>query len=80
MLETDTFWALVGLVLFLALVVAVGAPKKIAAGLDARTVRIREELEAARRSREEARALLLEYQKKRGEAEQEAQTIVEEPK
>jgi F-type H+-transporting ATPase subunit b len=77
-LETDAFWALVGLVLFLILIVAVGAPKRITAGLDGRTIRIREELEAARRSREEARALLLEYQRKRSEAEAEAAKIVEE--
>lgn len=77
MLQSDTFWALVGLILFFVLIVSVGVPGRIMKLLDARTIKIREELEAARRSREEARSLLLEYQRKRSEAEQEAEKIVE---
>lgn len=76
MLQTDTFWALVGLILFFVIMFAVGAPRRIITALDSRTIRIREELEAARRSREEARALLLDYQRKRNEAEREAETII----
>jgi F-type H+-transporting ATPase subunit b len=76
-LQTDTFWALVGLIVFVIIMFAVGAPKRIVAALDERTIKIRDELEAARRAREEARALLLEYQRKRGDAEREAEKIVE---
>lgn len=75
---TDTFWALVSLVIFLILVFAAGAPKQITALLDRRSQRIRDELEDARKSREEAQALLSEYQRKRREAETEADAIVEE--
>ncbi len=78
MLQSDTFWALVGLIIFLILIVSVGAPKRLISMLDARTNRIRAELDAARRTREEAQALLAEYQRRRRDAEAEAQTIVEE--
>lgn len=78
MLESDSFWALVGLIIFFVIVFAVGAPKRVVSALDARTSRIRKELDEARRAREEAQSLLAEYQRKRREAEAEAATIVEE--
>lgn len=77
MLESDSFWALVGLILFLLIMVVVKVPGKIVQALDQRTARIRGELEEARRNREEAQALLAEYQRKRRDAEEEAETIVE---
>jgi F-type H+-transporting ATPase subunit b len=49
----------------------------VSGALDKRAERIRNELEEAKRLREEAQALLAEYQKKRKEAEQEAAEIVE---
>jgi F-type H+-transporting ATPase subunit b len=78
MLESDTFWTLVGLILFFVVVIAVGGPRWVLNRLDARTDRIRNELEEARKSREEAQALLAEYQRKRRDAEAEAESIVEE--
>ena len=78
MLASDTFWALVSLVIFLIIVFAAGAPKQITALLDRRSQRIRDELEDARKAREEAQALLSEYQRKRREAEADAEAIVEE--
>ena len=72
-----TFWALVGLVIFLALMVYVKVPGMITRSLDDRAGKIRDELEQARRLREEAQQLLAEYQRKRKEAEKEAQEIVE---
>ncbi|MFK8034804.1 MAG: F0F1 ATP synthase subunit B [Hyphomicrobiales bacterium] len=71
-----TFWAFVGLMLFLALIIYIKVPRKIAAGLDKRADAIRSELEEARRLREEAQALLAEYQRKQREAEREAEDIV----
>lgn len=71
-----TFWALVGLVLFIALIVYLKVPGKITAALDARAARIRHELDEARRLREEAQAVLAEYQRKRKEAEAEAESIL----
>lgn len=71
-----TFWATVGLVLFLALVVYLKVPAMLAKSLDERAGRITNELEEAKRLRAEAQALLVEYQQKRKEAEAEAAHIV----
>ncbi|MEP7457645.1 F0F1 ATP synthase subunit B [Phyllobacterium sp. SB3] len=71
-----TFYALVGLILFLALVVYLKVPGVVGKSLDARADKIRDELEEARRLREEAQSLLAEYQRKRKEAEKEAGEIV----
>ncbi|MHC5306601.1 F0F1 ATP synthase subunit B [Bartonella sp. LJL80] len=73
---TDTFWALIGLLLFIAILVAIKIPGKTAAFLDDRARRINDELEEARRMREEAQQVLAEYQRKRAEAEKEAEDIV----
>ncbi len=51
-------------------------PGTVGKSLDARADRIRDELEEARRLREEAQSLLAEYQRKRKEAEKEATEIV----
>jgi len=71
-----TFWATVGLVIFLAVVVYLKVPGMIARSLDQRAERIRNELDESRRLREEAQQLLAEYQRKRKEAEKEAQDII----
>jgi F-type H+-transporting ATPase subunit b len=77
MLEDATFWALVGLVLFLALMVYMKVPNLIGGALDKRAEAIRTELEQARRLREEAQALLAEYQRKAREAETEVGEIID---
>ncbi|MGL3606064.1 F0F1 ATP synthase subunit B [Rhizobium sp. G187] len=71
-----TFFALVGLVLFLALLAYLKVPGMMAKSLDARADKIRDELAEAKRLREEAQHLLAEYQRKRKEAEAEAAAIV----
>ena len=71
-----TFWATVGLVLFLALIVYLKVPGMLAKSLDERAGRITNELAEAKRLRAEAQALLVEYQRKRKEAEAEAANIV----
>ncbi|MGF9562701.1 F0F1 ATP synthase subunit B [Neorhizobium sp. JUb45] len=71
-----TFYALVGLILFLALIAYLKVPGMMGRSLDKRAANIREELDEAKRLREEAQALLAEYQKKRKEAEQDAANIV----
>jgi len=71
-----TFWAFVGLILFFAILVYYGVPGLIGKSLDARAERISNDLDEARRLRDEAQQLLAEYQRKRKEAEQEAQDIV----
>lgn len=76
----DAFWALVSLIIFLAILVYYGVPGMIVRSLDGRADRIRKELDEARRLREEAQALLADYQRKRREAEEEAEQIVSDAK
>lgn len=71
-----TFFAFVGLVIFLALVVYLKVPGMVAKNLDARADQIRNDLSEAKRLREEAQQLLAEYQRKRKEAEADAAKIV----
>lgn len=73
----SSFWALVGLFLFLAVLYRFKVHELVIGALDGRGDRIRSELEEARRLREEAQQLLAEYQRKRKEAESEAEAIVE---
>jgi F-type H+-transporting ATPase subunit b len=72
-----TFWATVALVIFLAVVFYMKVPGVIAKSLDERAKRISDELEDARKLREESQQLLAEFQRKRKEAEKEAADIVE---
>jgi F-type H+-transporting ATPase subunit b len=76
-MELDaTFWAFVALIIFLALLVYLKVPGQVTRSLDNRADRIRGELEEARRLREEAKALLADFQRRRKEAEAEASQIV----
>jgi F-type H+-transporting ATPase subunit b len=70
------FWVAVAFVLFIAVLIKLGAHRVILGALDDRGVRIKTELEEARRVREEAQALLADYQRRRGEADREAEAIV----
>jgi len=70
------FWVAVAFVIFVAIAVYLGMPGMIARALDGRAERIKNELEEARRLREEAQALLAEYRKKQQDAEKEAEAIV----
>lgn len=75
MIEAEA-WVAVAFVLFLGLLVYVGAHRKVIGGIDARQARIKTELDEAVRLREEAKALLAEYQRKGREAESEAAAII----
>jgi F-type H+-transporting ATPase subunit b len=54
----------------------VGAHRRVIDGIDQRQARIKAELEEARRLREEAQALLVEYQRKGHDADREAEAII----
>lgn len=73
--EAET-WVAVAFVIFLGVLAYVGVPKLIAKALDDRAARIKAELDDARKLKEEAAALLAEYQRKRTAAEAEAESIV----
>ena len=72
-----SFWAFVGLLIFIGIIVYMKVPAMVTKAIDARGDKIRHELEEARRLREEAQELLADYQRKRKEAEQEAAEIVD---
>jgi F-type H+-transporting ATPase subunit b len=75
MFETEN-WVAIGFLSFIGLLVYLGAHRKVIAALDQRQARIKGELDQARRLREEAKALLGEFERKAREAETEAQAII----
>lgn len=78
LLMDGEFWVGVGTAIFLAIIVWKKVPHAIAKGLDARAAVIAKELDDAKRLREEAHALLQQYQQKKIGAEKEAESIVTE--
>jgi len=74
------FWVLVAFLLFLGLVIYNRVPSLVGKALDDRADAIRKELDEARKLRDEAQALLADYQRKAREAETEAQSIIEQAK
>jgi F-type H+-transporting ATPase subunit b len=75
MQETEN-WVALGFILFIALLVYLGVHRKVTDSLDQRQARIKGELDEARRLKEEAQALLAEFQRKGREAEKEAEAII----
>ena len=70
------FWVAVAFVIFVAGMGYLGVHKMVAKSLDERAGRIKAELDEARKLKDEAAQLLAEYQRKRQEAEGEAQEII----
>jgi F-type H+-transporting ATPase subunit b len=77
MLRTAEFWVAVAFLAFLLILAYYKVPALIAKALDERAAGIRKELDEARRLREEAQALLADYQRKHRNAGQEAEAIIE---
>ena len=75
-IKEPEFWVAVAFVIFIGVIIYVGAHKKIIEALDHRSARIKAELDEASRLREEAQKLLAEYQKKQRDADREAEAIV----
>jgi F-type H+-transporting ATPase subunit b len=69
------FWVLIAFIIFAGLIIW-KARKALTGGLDARAVRIKAEIDEAQRLREEAQALLADYQKKQREAVGEAEAML----
>jgi F-type H+-transporting ATPase subunit b len=77
MLQMAEFWVAVAFVAFVLVLLYYRVPRLISKALDERAEAIRKELDEARRLREEAQALLADYQKKHRNVGQEADVIVE---
>jgi F-type H+-transporting ATPase subunit b len=60
------FWVAVSFFMFIGLLLYLGVHKRVASALDARALRIGKELDEARRLREEAERLLVDYRRKLG--------------
>jgi F-type H+-transporting ATPase subunit b len=70
------FWVAVSFFIFIGVLLYLGVHKKVASALDARALRISKELEEARRLREEAEKLLVDYQRKLGDVVTEVDNII----
>jgi len=73
--EAET-WVAIAFLCFLGLLAYLGVHRKLIDALDQRQGRIKAELDEAVRFREEARALLAEFERKGHEAEAEAEAII----
>ena len=80
LLEDTSFWVSLGMVIVIGLFIYMGVHKNIANSLDKRSQKIADDLDEARRLREEAQELLAQYQRRQREAEEEAQGIIEQAK
>ena len=77
MIELDAeFWVAVAFVGFIGVLIYVGAHEMLLKLIDQRRDRIKAELDEATRLKEEAQALLAQYQRKQREAEREAAEIL----
>ncbi len=69
-------WVVVGFIIFLCVLAYLGAHRRIIDSVDQRRGRIQAELDEAVRLREEAKALLAEFERKGREAEGEAAAMI----
>ncbi len=76
MLQQAEFWVALGFFAFIALLGYVGVHRMLIKALDDRAGRIKAELDEARKLKDDAAQLLADYQRKRSEAENEAQEII----
>ena len=80
MLSQPDFWVGVSFVLFLVLLVYLKVPGLVAKALDERADAIQQELDEAKRLREEAQAVLADYERKKIEAEADVEKIIAQAK
>ncbi len=73
----NSFYALIAMIIFFGILIYMKVPKMLVGGLDSKIAKIQEELDEAKRLREEAQAQLAEYERKRKSAQSEADEIIE---
>jgi F-type H+-transporting ATPase subunit b len=76
LLSDPELWVTVSFLIFLAILAWLGVPRMIVSKLDERSVRIRAELDEAKRLHEEAAAILAQYRRRQENAEKEAAAII----
>ncbi|QBR69944.1 ATP F0F1 synthase subunit B [Beijerinckiaceae bacterium] len=72
----EEFFVALGFAIFVGILGYLGVHKKINSALDSRTARIKAELDEAAKLRAEAQAVLASYEKRRAEAQAEAEAVV----
>lgn len=80
LLQDVSFWVLIAFVIVIGVFARAGVHKTIASGLDKRAQKIADDINEARKMREEAQELLATYQRRQREAEEEAKAIIEQAK
>ena len=75
-LSTPEFWVAVSFFGFVLLIIYFKVPGMVTKALDNRADAIRQELEEARRLREEAQAMLAEYERKQRNTQKEVESII----
>jgi F-type H+-transporting ATPase subunit b len=70
------FWVAVSFFIFIGVLLYLGVHERVASALDARALRIGKELDEARRLREEAERLLVDYRRKLGNVVTEVDNII----
>lgn len=75
-----SFWVLISFAIVIGVFIRMGAHKAAAAGLDKRAQKIADELDEARKMREEAQELLAVFQRRQRDAGDEAEAIIEQAK
>ncbi|MEL7485755.1 MAG: F0F1 ATP synthase subunit B [Pseudomonadota bacterium] len=75
--EDTSLWVSIGFIAVIIGFLYLGVHRTVAKSLDERAQKIADELDAARRMREEAQEVLAQYQRRQREAEEEAKGIVE---
>jgi F-type H+-transporting ATPase subunit b len=72
-----TFWVGTAFIVFIGVLIYYKVPGMLTKGLDERAAKIRNDLDEARKLREEAQALLANYERKQRDAMSEAKQMVE---
>ena len=75
--QDSSFYVLIAFVIVVVVLARAGLHKMMISGLDKRSQKIADELDEARRMREEAQELLAQFQRRQREAENEAAAIID---
>jgi len=78
--EDPAIWVSLGFIIVMLLFWRMGVHQKVGAQLDQRKEKIANDLDEARRLREEAQEVLAQYQRRQREAEEEASDIIDQAK
>jgi F-type H+-transporting ATPase subunit b len=69
-------WVAIAFVIFIGVLIRLGAPERLLKALDDRSARIKAELDEALKLRKEAEGILADYRRRQGEAEKTAESII----